>query len=430
MRIPRQQDLTGIQNQIINIVTNTDIKRMAIVGGPGTGKTVLEVIIANKLATDGILCLTYYKLLTNSTEDTLKAIKDSETPQPNCATFFSWLWRWWINCFEEEFDEENKNFPRFQSTDPAKRFDEIYWDEVIKAFDALPDFAKESARIPFLFIDETQDLDDGKLKLLNHISDRIIVAFDDDQNISDEVLRGKTAKRNRILQTLDMEESFFDLIVNFRNTPAVERVAKLFGSNYRSNRLTLGVETAVRKETGRKPVVCCCKNDEEAVEYIISKISRNPEGSHGIIFPYKPQASNFNHRSYANDKEHFSKYTGLFEVKLKDLNIKLQKKFGEDGKGIIVKESGVYFVTDTVAKGLEFDNVYILNAETFACTSEADRNRVYVSVTRAIENLYILFTESPAMLRNHVYKTVEANAELFSREDPKPKQAATEWRID
>ena len=79
MRVPRQQELTGIQNQIINIVTNTDIKRMAIVGGPGTGKTVLEVIIANKLATEGILCLTYYNLLTNSTSDTLNEIRRKQS---------------------------------------------------------------------------------------------------------------------------------------------------------------------------------------------------------------------------------------------------------------------------------------------------------------------------------------------------------------
>ena len=429
MRVPRQQELTGIQNQIINIVTNTDIKRMAIVGGPGTGKTVLEVIIANKLATEGILCLTYYNLLTNSTSDTLNEIKASGAPVPKCMTFFKWLWDWWLTNFADDYDEENKVFPRFQSTDPAKKFSDIYWDVVIAAFDALPEFTKESARIPFLFIDETQDLDDGKLRLLDHLADRIVVAFDDDQNISEEALRGKSAQRNRILQTLGMEETFFDLIVNFRNTPAVERVAKLFSSNYRSNDLTLGMQTAVRKEKGRKPAVCRCKDEEEAVDYVVSKIARNPEGSHGIIFPYRPQHRNTRHPSNT-DGGQFEKYAALFEKKLKEMNIEPHKKFGEKGKGIVIKESGVYLVTDTVAKGLEFDNVYILNAETFGCSSEADRNRVYVSVTRAIENLYIIFSGSPATLRSPVYKIIEANEELFSREDPAPKQTATEWRID
>ena len=228
---------------------------------------------------------------------------------------------------------------------------------------------------------------------------------------------------------LDMEESFFDLIVNFRNTPAVERVAKLFSSNYRSNDLTLGMQTAVRKETGRKPAVCRCKDEEEVVDYVVSKIARNPEGSHGIIFPYRPQHRNTRHPSNT-DGGQFEKYAALFEKKLKEMNIEPHKKFGEKGKGIVIKESGVYLVTDTVAKGLEFDNVYILNAETFGCSSEADRNRVYVSVTRAIENLYIIFSGSPATLRSPVYKIIEANEELFSREDPAPKQTATEWRID
>ena len=59
---------------------------------------------------------------------------------------------------------------------------------------------------------------------------------------------------NRILSALKLQESFYDLVDNFRNTVSIERVAKLFYNNYGNNALSLRT-TVCKRSIGELPEV-------------------------------------------------------------------------------------------------------------------------------------------------------------------------------
>ncbi len=58
-----------------------------------------------------------------------------------------------------------------------------------------------------------------------------------------------------------------------------------------------------------------------------------------------------------------------------------------------------------LAKGLEFDEVVLLDVDARQYATEADRNLLYVAVTRAMHRLTILFRDEPSPLLGEV--TVE-----------------------
>ena len=56
----------------------------------------------------------------------------------------------------------------------------------------------------------------------------------------------------------------------------------------------------------------------------------------------------------------------------------------------------VTFMTVHSAKGLEFDEAVLLDADGRQYATEADRNLLYVAVTRAMHALTVLYRDEPS----------------------------------
>ena len=56
-----------------------------------------------------------------------------------------------------------------------------------------------------------------------------------------------------------------------------------------------------------------------------------------------------------------------------------------------LNQTGVFLVTYQTSKGMEFDDVYLLDCQKNLLQSPADKNRFYVAATRAKETLTFVF---------------------------------------
>ena len=63
-----------------------------------------------------------------------------------------------------------------------------------------------------------------------------------------------------------------------------------------------------------------------------------------------------------------------------------------NGSGDALNKTGVFLTTYKSSKGMEFDDVYILDCQKNLLQSAADKNKFYVAVTRAKDNLTLLFS--------------------------------------
>lgn len=374
--------LSPVQKHIVNRISKE--KKLAIVGGPGTGKTVLAMAGMRKNSDSKQILLTYSKPLS-------KMINGCSVESLTIHKF----------CHElgKEITEKLNNLGL--ETEKEESFASIaiekygykktgwpQWDILYRDYTKLPLFAQKEIRYDDIFIDEGQDLPNEAYEVFSKIADRIIVTYDDAQevgreNYDDELIRKAGIECNRITSVLGIQETFYDLIDNFRNTASIEHVAKLFYNNYGNNAISLR-PSVCKRNIGSLPEVLF----SDATQEIIDKIADTAYqlNKHiGIIVPDKETFINIRQlmqnaiiRGILPNSKFFFKYGNLD-------NMNSAKNDAE------LNQSGVFLTTYKTSKGMEFDEVYLFNCQKIVLNKSSDKNKFYVAITRAKDKLSLFF---------------------------------------
>ena len=377
--------LSPLQKHIVDKMA-TD-KNVAIVGGPGTGKTVLAMSGMGLNSDKKQILLTYSKPLSSM-------IKGCSVTS---NTVHSFCWQ-----LAKKMEEELEDYvDDYQYDDDPYAINAVInkqygydstgwpqWKKLTNAYNRLSEQGKKDMRYDDIFVDEGQDLPNEAYEFFKLIADRVIVTFDDAQEVgketdigSSKLIRKAGVDCNRILNTLSLQDSFYDLIDNFRNTAAIERVAKLFYNNFGCNNFSLRIVAKNRPE-GNKPKVVFGALSQQFFNDIADK-AYQLNRQVGVIVPDGAtfDATNaFLENAVTNKILPPAKYF-----------FKFGKKCNMDGANNL-NQTGVFLVTYKTSKGMEFDDVYLLDCQKNSLQSPADKNQFYVAATRAKETLTFQFS--------------------------------------
>lgn len=376
-----------LQQHIVDEISRG--RDIAIVGGPGTGKTVLAMSGMGLDSNKKQILLTYSNPLSSM-------IKGCNV-KSNTMHSFCWNLGKEMELKLGDFKDEYADGEIIDANALRQVINREYgyvgrgcwpqWEKLTTAYKRLNDKNKKEIRYNDIFVDEGQDLPDEAFKFLRLIADHLIVTFDDAQEVGKEkdtdskkLMREAGVDCNRILRVLSLETLFYDLIDNFRNTLAIERVAKLFYNNYGSNNFSLRVETAKRAQ-GSKPKVVFSELNQKLFDDIADSAYQSNKQV-GIIIP--------DIETFKKAKE-FLVNTVAYEF---FDEARLFYKCGEESNmnnSNDLNQAGVFLVTYQTSKGMEFDDVYLLDCQKNNLQSPADKNRFYVAATRAKETLTFVF---------------------------------------
>lgn len=363
-KLPSINDLTLIQRQVYNDIIVNKTERLAVMGGPGTGKTVLLMLAINKLnlEREKILFLVYNKPLK-------QFVHTSITINPNAKfnNYHAWLGGLYKK-YQRQFDENDNYSFDWEDVECMMKENQIHYDSI--------------------FIDEAQDLPIELIKILDKISDRMYVFFDSNQKID-----GDNKTKDAILSSLDLEEHFYDLVDNHRNTIEIEQFAKMFGSSYQANKLTLKGITS--KKHGKKVEVINTNNIQLLANKIVDAYLSNPEKNVGVLLP----------KMNNNIKTYFEYYYDAIKKEIDshgDVKIPFYGYLNGpyppyDENGIVNDETfnddGICLMTFKGSKGLEFDIVFMveMNNKDISINFVQDLNSIYVAITRCRDALSIAY---------------------------------------
>lgn len=335
-----KEQLTAEQAQIINLKPNSNY---VIQGGPGTGKTVIALYRAAQVCKNGeTLILVFNRPLMLYLETIL-----NQMSLQNCSvkTYFSWL--------SEVYRKIGKSIPKINGEEFNLNFKAVVED--------FSHYGKKLYRQ--VVIDEGQDFPVDLIKAITLVSENVTCFIDPNQAIENQ----KTSVDN-VVNVLDVE-SPRTLNKNFRNSKEMNNLARLFWNNK-------GIFPESVKN-GTKPVLVKCRDFGDKDAKVASIIRANKDKDIGVFVNSK--------------KDGWATYQSILKTVGNDIDV--QYWFASKNQNLDFSKKGVKIFTYGTIKGLEFDSVIIGWGEKIqASDSEiADKNKLYVALTRARENLYICY---------------------------------------
>lgn len=204
-RLPRVQDLTKDQERVRSLPLDG---QHLVIGGPGTGKSVLALLRARRLARSGrkYVVLMFNHLLKQASHGLFRG-------QLSCETWKRWYWR----IFKEITNQDAPLVPTTQEGS-FRPFD---WKRIEGIIDQT-DWGKQHLNI---VIDEGQDMPPEFYSSLVGLGfENFFVVADQNQQITDE-----NSSRQDIENALAIDASeVIELRTNFRNSRSVAELARTF----------------------------------------------------------------------------------------------------------------------------------------------------------------------------------------------------------
>lgn len=345
-------DLTTEQIRAIELPTD---EHKVVMGGPGSGKTMVLLHRARHLAQVGNVPPERFRVFvfTNVLSTYIKSALDVlGIPETCVSTFDDW-------CRRHYEANVNKRAP---------------WDKAAKR----PDFAairegvfkhcgkSDPAKRPFDFVlvDEGQDLDHKCFELLTRIAGHVTVCMDHNQQIYDG-----GSDEGEILGTLGIKRRQIALLETFRCCPYITQMASLFipDGNQRAAYLQ---QTKTAQTDIETPLLYQASGFDDEKQMLVEMIKlRVQKGDRvAILLPLKRQVFGF--------------AQGLREAGL-EVETQDDLNFASDTPKVITYHS---------AKGLTFDSVLLprLTPKSFpASTPERIERLMFVAITRATRWAYL-----------------------------------------
>ena len=372
--LPGIQDLNKDQDEALALPLEG---QHLIIGGPGTGKSVVALLRARRLATEkkDYRILVYNHLLNGANQ------KLFGSDQSLVAfTWEQWLWRVHLKIFEQPV-------PTIPQDDP-NAYRPVDWAAIEEASERLDRKNLLFNDGHFLLIDEGQDMPPKFYSaLIGWGLENFYVVADQNQQLQPE----RCSSRQDIENVLAIGTTeTLELNTNYRNTRPIAQLAQHF---YPDNPASPKPELPDQKPTAATPELWSYgapgePSLNEIVERILQLSDRFPKKLIGIIAPNNVvrrifcDAVNVSNPRLDNGKPPVQTYEHGQEMPL---------DFGSGGIMIINAQS---------CKGLEFDIAVLANIDQHQPKRDiyALKSRFYVMVARGKESVILLRTGYPCRI--------------------------------
>ena len=301
-----------------------------IIGGPGTGKSVLALLRARRHRQDGddYLFLVFNHLLNRASGQLFGDDLASRT---------------WFGWFLETFEEmTGQPVPRLEQAEGG--FREIDWtgvDEIMRTISG-----KVHGRLPFLVIDEGQDMPREFYSALVDLGfDRFFVVADQNQQIT-----GANSSRKDIANRLAIEATgVIELKQNYRNHYRVARLAREF---YTGDRASPPPELP-GAAPGAIPLLYYYEPDnlDAVARGILRLADRDPRQLIGVIAPKNTV------------RERYLDALRTVQVSLDNPRPPVGTYHGAHRAEVAFDEGGILVINAQSCKGLEFDTVVLADID-------------------------------------------------------------------
>lgn len=334
-----------------------------IVGGPGTGKSVLTLIRTRRHQRDGddYRFLVFNHLLNRASRELFGEGLKSET------------WKAW---FGRMFKETTGKPAPVQPPRPSNAFRDIDWDGVETVIQSLPAPNGDIER-PYLVIDEGQDMPPQFYESLVNLGfEDLFVVADQNQQITDENSSRRDIEIRLGLNTADVKE----LTWNYRNRYPVARLAREF---YTGDPASPPPELpGPGPSAGTLPRLYSYHPDnlDTVAQRILRLWDRDPQQLIGIIAP--------NNRV----RERYLEALQSTDVSLDNPRPTIETFHGNHRPDIVFGEGGILVINAQACKGLEFDTVILADIDEHWFNSrdpDTARRLFYVMVARAIARVFL-----------------------------------------
>jgi superfamily I DNA/RNA helicase len=341
-----------------------------IVGGPGTGKSVVALLRARRLSQNDktYRTLVYNHLLDHSN----RHLFGSE------QSFSAMTWESWFRSIIKYFCG---SVPTHEPEEPGS-YRSIDWEAVELLVQSLDESKILDHSNRFLVIDEGQDMPPAFYRTLTQLGfENFYVAADQNQQIHPD----KCSSRQDIENTLAIEPSdTLELKTNYRNTRPIALLAQHF---YPADPASAKPDLPDFIPTAATPELWTYDTANTATlaaiaDNILRLSDRNPRKLIGIITPDNRVRTKFNdalrraNPKLDNDKPPIQTF------------VSGQRELPDFGKG------GIMIINAQSCKGLEFDIVILADIDQHQPKrdSYALKARFYVMVARAREQVILLRT--------------------------------------
>lgn len=334
-----------------------------IIGGPGTGKSVLALLRSRRHQQDkdDYIFLVYNKLLNQASSQLFgKELKSQQ-------------WQSWFSAIFKAATE--KSIPKLPPS--GNGWQEIDWDQASVIFAANP--INNEAKRPFLIIDEGQDMPpEFYTALLNLGFENVYVVADQNQ----QIVPCQNSTRQDIQNSLGITpESVIELQDNYRNTHPIARLAREF---YTGDPASPPPDLPNRHSTLRPLLYEYWDAQfQKIIERILKNADAKPNKLYGVITP----------NNEVRDKYYQAFNTSKIKLDNGQPRIETYSKNTGVNQNLSFNEGGIMVINAQSCKGLEFDTVFLadINQHYFdARNSDQAKRLFYVMVARAKEQVVML----------------------------------------
>ncbi len=377
--LPGIQDLSKEQEAALALPSEG---QHLVIGGPGTGKSVLALIRArrHRRERDDYLFLVFNHLL------------DRASGQMFGEGLVSRTWMAW---FHKVFQElTGKRVPLMAES--AGGFRHIDWPGVAAVVEKMP--GGKSQPRTFLVIDEGQDMPRAFYDALVGLGfERFFVVADQNQQIT-----AANSSRKDIADGLDIDpDQVIELRRNYRNH---HRVAKLARAFYTGDPASPPPEVPP-PAPGAAPWLYYYDGDKlEAVAARILRLAdRDPRQLIGVIAPNNPV------------RERYLQAFRSCEAPLDNARPAIRTYHGDNRSPVPFDEGGILVINAQSCKGLEFDTVVLADIdEHIVRRNDPDlaRRLFYVMIARARERVFLFMKREG---RKDIERILPADRDVLRR---------------
>lgn len=360
--LPGIQDLNKDQDEALALPVEG---QHLIVGGPGTGKSVVALLRARRLAQNDrkYRTLVYNHLLDHSNRHLFGSDQ----------TFATKTWDSW-------FRDTYRNFVGTVPTHAPERpggYRPINWEAVEQRVQSLDNIEDQSGE--FLVIDEGQDMPPAFYRTLTNLGFKnFYVAADQNQQIHPD----RCSSRQDIENTLAIEPGdTLELKTNYRNTRPIALLAQYF---YPADPASPRPDLPDRVLAAATPELWTYDTATLAAiaDNILQLSDRNPRKLIGIITPNNQVRKKFNVALCRSNP------------KLDNEKPPIQTYDSEQKQTLDFSQGGFMIINAQSCKGLEFDTAILADIDQHQPKQDphALKARFYVMVARAREQVILLRT--------------------------------------
>jgi DNA helicase II / ATP-dependent DNA helicase PcrA len=362
--LPQIQDLSKEQ-EAARALPKTG--QYLIVGGPGTGKSVLALLRARRhaKAEESHVFLVYNRLLHEAShhlggQDII------------CQQWMSWF-------FKVFSDITHQPIPRMP-TEPGTSWQEIDWEKIYSIMSELP--TPMPAIKDYIIIDEGQDMPPHFYDAISRFGyENLFVVADQNQ----QIVSGQNSSREDIRVALAIEpDEVIELTKNFRNNASVAKLAtQFYPGDPASPPIKIPKES---KGVSTTPILFSYQKKhhfQRIIWRIIKKADIEPAKLIGIIAPNNDIRNVF-FQALQNEANQVGLDNPVPFIRTYCKGVKKSVKFDE---------GGIMVINAQACKGLEFDHVFIVDINAYHCypkNIETIKRLFYVMVARARENVTLL----------------------------------------